>query len=556
MRIHLKNWFESRAHTTPALDYMAKKSVPQHRHAFWYTFGGFALFLLTLQFVTGILLLIRYVPSAAPAADPLTGKSLCMVRALDSMVVVVITDSTLFDYQKGERAVFQYSGKPEAGIPQELQGKVTILYSIPKDSTYIVSYTDRAVVPDKADDDTSAAPPVAIIEERADFPKEIRSHMEIVRDPSTKAIVHPSNAYASMERIMTVVPMGSFIRSLHAYGANLMVACIFLHMLSAFLMKGYRKPRELMWLSGVALFAVMLGFGFTGYLLPWNVLSYFATRVGVGYPESFIPGIGKYMADIMRGGSEVTGETLTRMFALHVVVLPLSTILLAGIHMAVLQVHGVSTPVAVRERGMGLMAAAAGAVSIAVLALYATSTTHVDFASPWVIIPLTVLPMVAAFFLGEIFLGSYKDSNGVLQPIPFYWNFAMRDYIGWLIGLGVLVALAIRAPWQISGVSGMPIDISQPLQTPPGIHPEWYFMFMFQFLRIVPGEIAMMMIGAAGAAWFVIPFLDKPSQREHKSTRFTMIGVAVILLFLSLTWFGYSAVEEELREAGHSAAAK
>lgn len=537
-----RSWFESRTQLAPALAHIQKKVVPQHRHALWYTFGGFALFLLGLQLITGVLLMMRYVPSAAPAADAISGKPLCLVRVTDSIVVAVVTDSTLEDYKKGERVVMAWSGAPDAHIPDVLRGKVSIEYTIPKDSTWIGAYVERAVVPD----DTSAdglSTPLPVIEERADVPRELRDYVTIVRDSSTGTIIRPSVAYTSVERIMSVVPFGSVLRSLHAYGANLMVACIFLHMFSAFFMQGYRKPRELMWLTGVALFAIVLGFGFTGYLLPWNVLAYYATRVGVGYPESYIPGIGTWIADMMRGGGEVTGETLTRMFTVHVVVLPLSALLLVGIHMTILQVHGVSSPVRVRERGMNIMTAAIGAVSLGMLALYAASVRTIDYASPWVILPLTVLPMVAAFFLGQLLLGSGNDASGKLQPLKFYWNFAMRDYIGWLIGLAVLVFLALRAPWKIAGIAGAPVDLSKPMHTPPGIHPEWYFMWAFQFLRVFPGELAMMAFAAAGAAWFLIPFLDKNAKREEKNKKFMIIGAVIVAVLMALTWFGYRGLD-------------
>lgn len=548
MKFNPSFWLQERLKWHPALGHMRQKSVPQHRHAFWYTFGGFALFLLGLQFVTGTLLLVRYVPSAAPAADALSGSPLCQVRAIDSVVVVEVTDSTVENVNKGTRLAFTYSGAPETGIPEYLHGKSKIAYAIPKDSVYIVSYSNRAVLPDDTSSEGTAAPAPVVVE-RADVPKELRSHVEIVRDPATGGIIRPSGAYVSMEHLMHDVPFGAFIRSAHAYGANLMVACVFIHMLSVFLMKGYRRPRELMWLTGVALFAIVLGFGFTGYLLPWNTLSYYATRVGVGYPESFIPGIGAFMADMLRGGSEVTGETLTRMYAMHVVLLPLSAVLLAGIHMVVLQVHGVSSPVAVEQKGMNIVAAAAGAVSLAVLLLYRGTAHAVEWTSPWVILPLTVFPMVAAFFLGQVLLGRNADRAGQLQPIRFYWNFAMRDYIGWLLGLGIIVSLALWAPWKVDAIMGAPVDLSKPLQTPAGIHPDWYFMFMFQFLRVIPGEIAMMAIGAAGAAWLVIPFLDKPSHRGERSRKYTVIGVVVIVVLLALTWFGYQSVEEEMRGA-------
>jgi len=553
----LYQWIDARAHISPAVEYMKNKEVPQHRHSVWYYFGGFALFLLALQIVSGVLLMLRYEPSATPAADPISGKPLCMARAIDSVVVIKVTDSTLFDYSLDDEVAFTYSGAPESGLPDELRGKSKIEYVIPKDSVMIVPYTVSAdIVKDTSQKDSTvmagtqdAGEPTATLHQTPDVAKVILDHILIVRDPSTGDIIYPSVAYVSVQNIMTNVPFGSFMRSIHAYGANLLVACVLLHMFSVFLMKGYRKPHEMLWMTGVLLLVIVFGFGFTGYLLPWTKLSYFATRVGVGYPESFIPGIGKFIAGIMRGGAEVSGETLTRMFALHVVVLPLSVLLFVTIHIALLQVHGTGNPAGVKQTGMNVIAAVVGAVSLGTIAVYRSTTTNFDFTSPWFIIPITILPVVVGSFLGQVLLGREKSSEGQLLPVRFYWNFAMRDYIVWLIGLALLVALATFSPWRIEGDSGFPIDTTKPLVTPIGIHPEWYFMFAFEFLRLVPGEIAMILIAAGGAVWFVIPFLDKNSQHGRKSSRFTWIGIAIIAGFLSLTWLSYRAVDDEFRQA-------
>jgi quinol-cytochrome oxidoreductase complex cytochrome b subunit len=237
------------------------------------------------------------------------------------------------------------------------------------------------------------------------------------------------------------------------------------------------------------------------------------------------------------------------MFDMHVVVLPLSVLLLVGIHMALLQVHSTNAPVGVQQNGMNVTAAGIGALSLGVIALYKYTTKSFDFTSPWFIIPITILPVVAGFFLNQVLLGSGKTSDGKRRGIPFYWNFAMRDYVGWLIGLAVLVAIAVYAPWHVDGDVGMPIDLSKPLVTPIGIHPEWYYMFAFELLRLIPGEIAMILIGVGGAVWFIIPFVDRDSQHERKSPRYTLIGVVLIVGFLGLTWLAYQAVDDEVHQA-------
>ena len=127
-----------------------------------------------------------------------------------------------------------------------------------------------------------------------------------------------------MRFIMTRVEFGWLIRSIHSWSANLLIFFAFVHMFSVMFTHSYRRPRELTWLSGIALLGLMLGFGFSGYLLPWNQISYFATKVGTDVAGT-TPVIGPVLARFLRGGDEVGAATLTRFFAFHVMILPLIT---------------------------------------------------------------------------------------------------------------------------------------------------------------------------------------------------------------------------------------
>jgi quinol-cytochrome oxidoreductase complex cytochrome b subunit len=108
-------------------------------------------------------------------------------------------------------------------------------------------------------------------------------------------------AYESVQFLMADVQFGWLIRSIHAWSANLMIFTLFLHMLSVLLLKAYRPPREVTWLTGVALFGLALAFGFTGYLLPWNTLALFATKVGTDIP-GVLPVVGDFVRKLLRGG--------------------------------------------------------------------------------------------------------------------------------------------------------------------------------------------------------------------------------------------------------------
>jgi quinol-cytochrome oxidoreductase complex cytochrome b subunit len=152
-----------------------------------------------------------------------------------------------------------------------------------------------------------------------------------------------SDAFESVQFITTRVHFGWLIRSIHSWSANLMVLSAMLHMFSTFFLGAYKRPRELTWLSGMALLFLALAFGFSGYLLPWNTLSFFATKVGTESAGS-IPLIGPALLKLLRGGSDVTGATLTRFFGFHVAVLPGIVTMLLLFHLALVQRWGISSP--------------------------------------------------------------------------------------------------------------------------------------------------------------------------------------------------------------------
>jgi cytochrome b6 len=287
-------------------------------------------------------------------------------------------------------------------------------------------------------------------------------------------------AYESVQYIMAEVKFGWLIRSIHAWGANLMILVLFVHLFSTLLLRAYRAPRELTWMTGVGLFAVALGLGFTGYLLPWNELSFFATRVGTQIPGSF-PVVGGFIREVLRGGDDVTGATLTRFFALHVSVLPATAFLLLGLHLLLVQRHGMSVPPGVEREG------------------------------------------------------------GPRGERPFLPNFLIRDIIGWLLVLAALASLAAFLPAEL-GKKADPFA-----SAPAGIRPEWYFMFMFQTLKLLPGHILGMegeLVGIvafalAGLVLFLMPFLDRPGPRREHSPRWTAAAAAAIAYVVVLTALGY-----------------
>ena len=284
-----------------------------------------------------------------------------------------------------------------------------------------------------------------------------------------------AEAFARFVYIQTEVPFGWLIRQIHAWSANLMVLMAFIHMFSTFFMKAYRKPRELMWVSGFVLLVLTLGFGFTGYLLPWNELAYFATQIGTEVPK-VAPG-GEFIVKLLRGGEEVGGETLTRMFAMHVVLLPGLVMLVLSAHLMLVQVLGASVPI------------------------------------------------------------GYKEAGLVKCYEKFFPNFLAKDGIGWLIGFGLLIYLAVMFPWEI-GVKADPLAAA-----PDGIKPEWYFWAQFQLLKDLKfegGELLAIIIFTIGAlVWILVPFMDKQASREERSPLFTLLGLLVLAFMLIGTYRVY-----------------
>jgi quinol-cytochrome oxidoreductase complex cytochrome b subunit len=151
----------------------------------------------------------------------------------------------------------------------------------------------------------------------------------------------PDQAYDSVQFITSQVPAGWLIRGLHHWGASAMVVLSFLHMLRVIFYGAYKYPREITWFSGVFLLFITLGFGFTGYLLPWDQKAFWGTTVGTRIAE-VTPVIGDFLLRVMRGGEELSAITLARFFGVHVWVLPASLLVLLGIHLYLVIRIGIS----------------------------------------------------------------------------------------------------------------------------------------------------------------------------------------------------------------------
>jgi len=150
-----------------------------------------------------------------------------------------------------------------------------------------------------------------------------------------------ADAYRSIQRLQDVVPLGGLLQSVHHWAANLMVVMVLLHMIRVFLSGSFKNPRELSWVAGALLFVMTLAFGFTGYLLPWDQKAYWATVIGTNMISS-TPFIGPYLASLVRGGIEVTGQTLLRFYSMHVLWFPVLTGVFLWVHFHMIRRLGIS----------------------------------------------------------------------------------------------------------------------------------------------------------------------------------------------------------------------
>jgi len=153
----------------------------------------------------------------------------------------------------------------------------------------------------------------------------------------------PALAYNSITFIMVDLNFGFFLRSLHRWSAQVMVAAVFLHMLRVYFTGAYKEPRELNWLIGIVLISLTMVFGYTGYLLPWDQLAFWAGQIGVEMSLS-IPIIGEWVAQLMFGGFTLSQSTVQRMYILHVFVLPFVTTGLIAVHIGIVWMQGIAEP--------------------------------------------------------------------------------------------------------------------------------------------------------------------------------------------------------------------
>ncbi|UJF19086.1 cytochrome bc complex cytochrome b subunit [Vibrio sp. SS-MA-C1-2] len=270
-------------------------------------------------------------------------------------------------------------------------------------------------------------------------------------------------AFASIEYIMRDVEYGWLLRYMHSTGASAFFFVVYLHMFRGLIYGSYQKPRELLWLFGMLIFVILMAEAFMGYLLPWGQMSYWGAQVIISLFGA-IPVIGDDLTLWIRGDYVVSGATLNRFFALHVIALPLVLVMLVALH---------------------------------ILALHEVGSNNPD----------------------GIDIKKVKDENGwPKDAIAFHPYFTVKDMIG-VAGFLILFSYVLFFNPEMGGyfLEGPNFEAANPLKTPDHIAPVWYFTPFYAILRAVPDKLlGVAAMGAAIVVLFLLPWLDRCKVRSFR----------------------------------------
>lgn len=293
------------------------------------------------------------------------------------------------------------------------------------------------------------------------------------------------NAFSSVEYIMRDVPYGWLLRYIHSTGASAFFVVIYLHMFRALLYGSHKKPRELVWLLGMGLYFLLMVEAFMGYLLPWGQMSFWGAQV-ITSLFGALPFIGKHLVILIRGDYAVSGVTLNRFFALHVIAIPLMLLLLVWLHLIALHQVGSNNPEGVEIKNK-------------------------------------------------------KDETGKpAAGIPFHPYYTVKDTWGVAVFLIIFFAIVFFAP-TFYGYFLEPANFipANPMQTPTHIAPVWYLTPYYAMLRAVPNKLfGVIVMASAIAVLFLLPWLDRSPVRSIRY-RGVYSRIALILFVISFISLGY-----------------
>jgi len=278
-------------------------------------------------------------------------------------------------------------------------------------------------------------------------------------------------AYNTMKDLQFVVSAGLLIRNMHRWAAHMMVLFVMLHLCRVFYTGAYKRPREFNWVLGVGLFLMTLGLSFTGYLLPWDQLAFWAITVGTSI-ASYAPVIGPKIKFVLLGGNVVGQESLTRFYALHVIVLPVITLLMVAVHLwRVRKDGGLSRP---DEAG--------------------------DVTEQ---IPLAQLPTNKSYGLMELARGTTPQVGKNPEDDVFSWpHLVFREILLFLLVAAVVLFLAIffNAPLE---------EFANPIHPPNPAKAPWYFLGLQEFVSYSAFWGGVVIPGLLVTALLLLPYLDR-----------------------------------------------
>jgi ubiquinol-cytochrome c reductase cytochrome b subunit len=294
-------------------------------------------------------------------------------------------------------------------------------------------------------------------------------------------------AFASVEYIMRDVDYGWIIRYLHSTGASAFFVVVYMHMFRGLLYGSYQKPRELVWLFGMLIYLMLMAEAFMGYLLPWGQMSYWGAQVIISLFGA-IPVIGADLTQWIRGDYLISGITLNRFFALHVIALPIVILGLVVLHILALHEVGSNNPEGVDIK-------------------------------------------------------KQKDANGIpLDGIPFHPYYTVKDIVGVVVFLFVFCSIVFFFPEMGGYFLEKPnFEVANAFKTPAHIAPVWYFTPYYAILRAVPDKLmGVVAMGAAIAILFVVPWLDRSPVKSmrYKGWLSKIWMVVFVVSFVILGYFG------------------
>jgi len=323
----------------------------------------------------------------------------------------------------------------------------------------------------------------------------------------------PSAAYGDMQHLKTSVGFGQLIRNVHRWSAHLMVLVVALHMVRVFYAGAYKRPREFNWVIGVVLLLITLGFSFTGYLLPWDQLSYWAVTVGTNLVH-YVPALGGTLGNLLIGGDQIGPSTLLRFYALHVAVLPALLAMILAVHIW-----------RVRKDGFAVTRPNSGAFE------EAATATHSPVGAP------AELYGGRSRLLGVVDRESVTAADRAVDDTVFTWPHLVARHVVIALGVAALVlglGVAFAAPLR---------GLANPNVTPEPSKAPWYFSGLQELLShfdplvagvLVPTGIVLVLV--------VLPYIDRNAATEARNRKvavlvFTGLLVAAVVLTVIGTLF-------------------